>query len=396
MFPRPPWAIPSAKLFQTLPVFLVLSTESIPLQKIDPISSLGPEVPVTTPQITVSIVNDTPVRAQTPPPEIPTIRKKISTPCFTRPSTPSRPGTPITRPSTPVDVRSSLPHPQKSSLSNALSGSFASVKRSPSVRDFLGTAANFAKEAKPKSVPQKKTRNASTTSISSDRSAPSNETIDCPYIAREKQKLEKQKQMALVQYHSPVIQLPLFGPIQNGTLDAYDASSKEPSYTASKQVQQNFLGFTSYIKPSKETFGISIDRALISQYLERLQKKAAKVQSHFSPAVPNINVSTSQQSSLVRINRAFGKHRSLDSQSGPMPEIYIDPRYRSYVHHFFRKSVWKTAAVGSSRSIKEVMQELRKGMKLLAPPRISCTNVITYRLDIFGYHCPWSDIASIR
>lgn len=367
MFPRSFWAIPPTKVFQNLPISSILSTELIPLPKIDTVSSHRPEPPVATPRATAA--NDVPVRAQTPPPEIPAIRKKISTPCFTRPSTPTRPGTPITRPSTPVDVRSSLPHPQKSSLSNTLSGSFFSVKKSPSVRDFLGTAANFAKEAKSKPITQKKTPNAPTASVSLDRSAASNEVVDCPYIMREKQKQEKQKQMALVQYHSPVIQLPLSGLTQNGTPDAYDASPKVSSYTIPKQTQQNFLGFTSYIKPSKEAFGISIDsqyRAVVSQYLQRLQKKAAKVQSQFSPAIPNINVPTSPQGSLVRFDRTFGSYRSLDSQSGLTPEVYIDPRYQSYVHHFLKKSVWKTAAAGSSRSIREVMQELRKGMEVLS------------------------------
>lgn len=350
MFPRPFWPIPPTKVFRALPVF--------PIEpKIDLVSSFRHELPVAA----LRVADDIPVRIQTPTPEIPVIRNKISTPCFTRPSAPTRPGTPINRPNTPVDVRSSLPHPQKTSLSNTLSGSFSSVKKSPSVRDFLGTAANFAKEAKSKSIFQEKTQNVPTPSVPLEAPTSSN-GIDCPYTVREKQNQEKQKHMALVQYQSPVICLPLSGPIQSGSPDAPRQGS---SYSIAERAQQNSPGLTAYDNPSKEAFGISIDpqyRALVPQYLRRLQMKAAKVQSQFSPATPGINVSTSQQSSLVRFDRKFGNHRSLDCQSGSTPEMYIEPRYRSYVHHFLRKSVWKTAAAGSSRSIKEVMQELRKGM----------------------------------
>jgi hypothetical protein len=357
MFPRPFWVTPPKKVFQSLPMFSILPIESLPLQKIDLISSCESELPIT---LWAAIANNIPGRAQISPPEIPAILKKISTPCFAHPSTPIRPGTPTTRPSTPVDVRSSLPHPQKSSLSNTLSGSFSFVKKSPSVRDFLGTAANFAKEAKSKPAPQKEPRIAFATLISSNRPIPSNETVDCPSIVREEQKHGEQTQMALVQYHSPVIQLPFSSPIKKGTGDAYDVSSKGSSCTSPEQAQQNFLGFTSHIKPSKEVFGVSIDPqycALVSRYLERLQKKVAKVQSQFSPAVPNTSPLNSQQNSLVR---TFGKYCSLDPESSSAPGVYIDPGYRSYVHHFLRKSVWKTAAVGSSRPIREVMQELRE------------------------------------
>lgn len=391
MFTRPFWPIPSTKVFRVLPVPPVFPIEP----KIDFVSSFRLELPVAAPRATVH--DDIPVRVQTPIPEIPAIRSKISTPCFTRPSTPTRPGTPTNRPNTSVDVRSSLPL-QKPSLSNTLSGSFSSVKKSPSVRDFLGAAANFAKEEKSKPIFQQKPENLPTISVTLEGPASSN-GIDCPYTVREKQNQEKQKQMALVQYQSPIIQLSLTGPIQNGSPDVYNALRKEPSYAIAEQAKQNFPGFTAYDRPSEEAFGISIDpryRALVPQYLKRLQRKAAKVQSQFSPATPGANTPTSQQGSLVRFDRAFGKYRSLDSQSGSAPEIYIDPRYRSYVHHFLRKSVWKTAAAGSSRSIKEVMQELRKGMEFPTVPRISRPNIIIHRFDIFEHHCPWRNIAGAR
>lgn len=358
MFPRPFWPIPPTKVFRALPIPSVFPIEP----KIDLVSSFKHELPVPA----LRVADDIPVRVQTPTPDIPAIRNKISTPCFTRPSTPARPGTPTNRPNTPVDVRSSLPHP---SLSNTLSGSFSSVKRSPSVRDFLGTAANFAKEAKSKSLFQQKTQDVPTPSVSLEVPKPSN-GIDCPYTVREKQNQEKQKHMALVQYQSPVIQLSLSGPTQNGYPDV---TRNESSYAIMERAQQNSPGVTSFDKPS---LGISINpqyRALVPQYLRRLQRKAAKVQSQFSPAA-GINVPTSQQSSLVRLDRSFGNHRSLDSQSGFAPEMYIEPRYRSYVHHFLRKSVWKTAAAGSSRPIKEVMQELRKGMEFPTLPEISSSD----------------------
>lgn len=388
MFPRPFWPIPPTKVFRVLPIPCVFPIEP----KIDLVSSFKHELPVAA--LRATIADDIPVRVQTPTPEIPTIRNKISTPCFTRPSTPTRPGTPTTRPNTPVDVRSSLPHPQKQSLSNTLSGSFSSVKKSPSVRDFLGTAANFAKEAKSKSFFQQKVQDVSppTTPVSLEGPTPSN-GIDCPYTVREKQNQEIQKHMALVQYQSPVIQLSLSGTIQSGSPDVYNALRKEPSYV------QSSPGLTPYDAPSKESFGISIDpqyRTLVPQYLKRLQRKAVKVQLQFSPATPSVNVSTGQQSSLVRFDRAFGNCRALDSQGGSVPEMYVEPRYRGYVHHFLRKSVWKTAAAGSSRSIKEVMQELRKGIEFPTLPGISRSDIITYRFDILEHHCPWSNIAGAR
>lgn len=368
MFPRPFWPIPTTKVFRALPIPSVFPIEP----KIDLVSSFKHEFPVPAPRV----ADEIPVRVQTPTLDIPAIR------CFTRPSTPTN------RPNTPVDVRSSLPHP---SLSNTLSGSFSSVKKSPSVRDFLGTAANFAKEAKSKSLFQQKTQDVPTPSVSLEVPKPSN-GIDCPYTVREKQNQEKQKHMALVQYQSPVIQLSLSGPTQNGSLDVI---RNESSHAIMERAQQNFSSLTSFDKPS---LGISIDpqcRALVPQYLRKLQRKAAKVQSQFSPAA-GINVPTSQQSSLVRFDRTFGNHRSLDSQSGSAPEMYIEPRYRRYVHHFLRKSVWKTAAAGSSRPIKEVMQELRKGMEFPTFPKISSSDKITYRLNIPEHHCPWSDIAGAR
>lgn len=380
MFPRPFWPIPPTKVFRALPIPSVFPIEP----KIDLVSSFRYEFPVPAPRV----ADDIPLRVQTPIPDIPAIRNKISTPCFTRPSTPARPGTPTNRPNTPVDVRSSLPHP---SLSNTLSGSFSSVKKSPSIRDFLGTAANFAKETKSKSLFQQKTQDVPTPSVSLEVPKPSN-GIDCPYTVREKQNQEKQKHMALVQYQSPVIQLSLSGPIENGSPDV---TRKESSYAIVERAQHNSPGLTSFDKPS---LGISIDpqyRALVPQYLRRLQRKAAKVQSQFSSAA-GINVSTSPQSSLVRFDRTFGNHRSQDSQSGSAPEMFIEPRYRSYVHHFLRKSVWKTAAAGSSRPIKEVMQELRKGTEFPTLLEISSSNKITYRLDIPKHHCPWSDIAGAR
>lgn len=367
-FPRPFW--PVTKAFRALPIPSVFPIEP----KIDLVSSLKHELPV--PVLRVTIADDIPARVQTPTPEIPTIRNKISTPCFTRPSTPTRPGTPTNRPNTPVDVRSSLPHPQKQSLSNTLSGAFSTVKKSPSVRDFLGTAANFASEAKSTSILQQKVQDVPLPTVSVSLEGPtSSNGIDCPYTVREKQNQEKQKYMALVQYQSPVIQLSLSGPIQNGS-----PPRKELSYVIAERAQESAPGLILYDKPSKETVEIPIDpryRVLVPQYLKRLQRKTAKVQFQFSPTTPGINVSTGQQSSLVRFNRTFNNHRSLESQSSFAPELYVESRYRSYVHHFLRKSAWKTAAAGSSRSIKEVMQELRKGMEFPTLPRIARFNKLS-------------------
>jgi hypothetical protein len=377
MFPRPFWTLPPRKVFQTLPISTSLPLESISVPKVV-VSSSDSELPIPAPR---AIVSAEIPRVQTPlTSEIPAIRKKISTPSFnTRPSTPTRPGTPTcsstpTRPSTPVDVRSSLPHSNSSS--------FSTLKKSPSVRDFLGTAANFAKETKPKPATQKDvaistpvpvpaptpapTSASAMASLPLERSVVSIEPLgDGPIVVRETKKQERQKEhMALVQYYSPVIQVPPPGSAQYRTLDTQNTCRDETSYKSPKQSSPSLskgLGFD--VHSPKEEFGaVPMDlqyRALITQYLKKLQKEAVKVHSQFSPAPPTTNNSpVLQQCSLIRFDRAFNR---FDIPNSYFPEIHIESRHRDYVHHFVKKSVFKTAAAGSSRSIREVMQELRKG-----------------------------------
>ncbi|RPB17485.1 hypothetical protein P167DRAFT_601321 [Morchella conica CCBAS932] len=381
MFPKPFWTLPPRKVFQTLPISTSLPLESISVPKVV-VSSSDSELPIPAPR---AIVAAEIPRVQTPlTSEIPAIRKKISTPSFnTRPSTPTRPGTPTcsstpTRPSTPVDVRSSLPHSNSSS--------FSTLKKSPSVRDFLGTAANFAKETKPKPATQKDvaistpvqvpaptpvpaptsvpTSAPAMASLPLERSVVSIEPLgDGPIVVRETKKQEMQKEhMALVQYYSPVIQVPRPDSAQYRTLDTQNTCRNETSYKSPEQSSPSLSkGLSSNVHSPKEEFGaVPMDpqyQALITRYLKKLQIEAVKVHSQFSPAPPTNNSPVLQQCSLIRFDRAFNR---FDIPNSYFPEIHIESRHRDYVHHFIKKSVFKTAAAGSSRSIREVMQELRK------------------------------------
>lgn len=408
MFPKPFWTLPPRKVFQTLPISTSLPLESISVPKVV-VSSSDSELPIPAPR---AIVAAEIPRVQTPlTSEIPAIRKKISTPSFnTRPSTPTRPGTPTcsstpTRPSTPVDVRSSLPHSNSSS--------FSTLKKSPSVRDFLGTAANFAKETKPKPATQKDvaistpvqvpaptpvpaptsvpTSAPTMASLPLERSVVSIEPLgDGPIVVRETKKQEMQKEhMALVQYYSPVIQVPRPDSAQYRTLDTQNTCRNETSYKSPEQSSPSLSkGLSSNVHSPKEEFGaVPMDpqyQALITRYLKKLQIEAVKVHSQFSPAPPTNNSPVLQQCSLIRFDRAFNR---FDIPNSYFPEIHIESRHRDYVHHFIKKSVFKTAAAGSSRSIREVMQELRKGLIDFSGSGFRCheTNH-PYRFDILKHY----------